>query len=114
MLAPFLDPDELTAIIGTDLFGDPAQVPGFAALMSDTDKPFECVGERRESAVALRLLAGRPGVAEHGGGGSPGAGGRPALVDDGDVADLLDPEPELAFDDPVVAAAVDARLTGDQ
>ena len=28
--------------------------------MSDADKPFECVGERRESAVALRRLAGLP------------------------------------------------------
>ena len=113
MLAPFLEPDELTAIIGTDMFGDPGQVPGFAALMSDTDKPFECVGERRESAVALRLLAGRPAwrnsavvaalapVAE-------------ALVGDEDVADLLTPDPGLAFDDPAVAAAVDVLLAGDR
>src|SRR5665213_3515848 len=60
MLAPFLRPDELTTVIGTDMFADPGQVEGFAALMSDVDKPFECVGERRESAVALWLLADLP------------------------------------------------------
>ncbi len=88
MLAPYLGPDELTTVIGTDMFADPGQVEGFAALMSDVDKPFECVGERRESAVALRLLAELPAwrdtvvvttlapVAE-------------ALVGDGDAARLL-------------------------
>jgi hypothetical protein len=60
MLAPFVDRSALTAIIGRDLFADPGQVRGFADLMSDEDKPFECVGERRESAVALRLLSERP------------------------------------------------------
>ena len=38
----------------------PRQVDGFAALMSDDDKPFECVGERRESAAAMRMLSERP------------------------------------------------------
>ncbi len=57
MLAPYLDRERLTAIIGRDLFADPDQIDGFAALMSDDDKPFECVGERRESAAALRVLA---------------------------------------------------------
>ena len=57
MLAPYLDREHLTAIIGRDLFADPDQIDGFAALMSDVDKPFECVGERRESAAALRILA---------------------------------------------------------
>ena len=110
MLAPFLEPDELTAIIGTDLFADPAQVEGFAALMSDVDKPFECVGERRESAVALRLLSERPGwrdsvvVAAL----APTA---TALVDEDDVARLLAADSGLAFPDPVVAGAVDALLS---
>jgi hypothetical protein len=109
MLAPFLEPAGLTAIIGTDMFADPAQIEGFAALMSDTEKPFECVGEKRESAVALRLLAARPEwrnsavvaalapVAE-------------ALVGDDDMDRLLAPDPGLAFGDPVVAAAVAALL----
>ena len=99
MLAPFLEPDRLAAIIGTDLFADPDQVPGFAALMSDVDKPFECVGERRESAAALRLLAGRPAWRRLAGGGRPRrhgrrTGGRRA------VDSLLAPEPGLAFPDP--------------
>ena len=60
MLAPFVEPAELTAIIGRDMFTDPDQIPGFAALISDGDKPFECVGERRESAAAIRILADLP------------------------------------------------------
>jgi hypothetical protein len=111
MLAPYLEPDQLTAIIGTDLFADPDQVGGFAALMSDADKPFECVGERRESAVALRRLAGLPAwrgsrVV------SALSGTASALVTDDDVDSLLAPEPALAFPDPEVAAAVDRLLTG--
>jgi hypothetical protein len=86
-------------------------VEGFAALMSDVDKPFECVGERRESAVALRLLAELPAwrdtvvvttlapVAE-------------ALVGDGDAARLLAAQRDLAFPDPSVAQAVDALVSG--
>ena len=37
-----------------------------------------------------------------------------ALVGDEDVADLLTPDPGLAFDDPAVAAAVDVLLAGDR
>ena len=110
MLAPFLEPDELTAIVGTDMFTDPGQVPGFAALMSDADKPFECVGERRESAVALRLLADRPGwrdtVVV-----SALAGTASALVGDEDLARLLAPQVDLAFPDVTVSSAVDALLS---
>jgi hypothetical protein len=111
MLAPFLGRDALTGIIGRDMFADPEQVPGFAALMSDVDKPFECVGERRESAVALLLLADReewrdaPVVEAL---ASVAAG----LVTDADGVDLLAPENELAFAEPDVAAAVAALLAG--
>jgi len=113
MLAPFLGRAGVAAILGRDLFADPGQVPGFAALMSDVDKPFECVGERRESAAALHLLAGMgewadaPVVAALG----PTAG---ALLTDGDVAELLAPRADLAFPDPVVAAAVDRQIRGDR
>jgi hypothetical protein len=111
MLAPFLGRDALTRVLGRDLFDDPDQVPGFAALMSDADKPFECVGERRESAVALRMLADLP---EWRGSAvvtalAPTAAG---LVTDGDVDDLFAPRTDLAFPDPVVAAAVEALLAG--
>jgi len=111
MLAPFLDRGAVAGIIGRDLFADPGQIAGFAALMSDRDKPFECVGERRESAAALHLLAGRDGwrdaplvVAL-----APVAAG---LVTEEDVGALLTPSTDLAFAEPVVADAVDALLSG--
>ncbi len=109
MLAPYLEPGQVTAIIGTDLFADPGQIEGFEALMSDVDKPFECVGERRESAAALHLLSGltawrdTPVVAAL-------SARATALVSDADVAGLLAPDESLAFPDPAVAAAVDALL----
>ena len=56
-LAPFLDRDRIVSIMGSDLLGDPAQLPGFAALLGiEADKPLECVGEVEESRVAMRLL----------------------------------------------------------
>ena len=56
-MAPFMDRDRLTGIFGTDLFADPAQVPGYLELLGiDAHKPFECVGEVEESVVALSLL----------------------------------------------------------
>jgi len=113
MLAPFLPRAAVADVIGRDLFADPGQVPGFAALMSDVDKPFECVGERRESAVALRLLAGSdqwrdsPVVAAL----TPVAA---ALVGDVDVAEVLDPRDDLAFPDRSVADAVARLLAGER
>ena len=63
-LAPFMDRARLTRIFGTDLFADPAQVPGYLELLGiDAHKPFECVGEVEESLVALGLLAEQ----DHGG-----------------------------------------------
>jgi hypothetical protein len=53
----------------------PTRWPGFAALMSDDDKPFECVGERRESAAALRILSSLPAVEGRPGRGRPGRPG---------------------------------------
>ena len=111
MLAPFLGRSELTEILGADLFADPAQITGFAALMSDANKPFECVGERRESAAALRLLVAMPEWAD-----SPVviALGSVAeqLVDDADLAELLAPGSGPAFAAPQVVAAVAALLEG--
>jgi UDP-N-acetyl-alpha-D-muramoyl-L-alanyl-L-glutamate epimerase len=92
MLAPFLGRDALTDIIGRDLFADPDQIGGFADLMSDDDKPFECVGERRESAAAMRLLSFRPEYRD-----TPVvaalAGQAQELVGDDDVRTLLAPRP---------------------
>jgi UDP-N-acetyl-alpha-D-muramoyl-L-alanyl-L-glutamate epimerase len=110
MLAPYLSRPEVTDIIGRDMFADPAEIAGFAALMSRDDKPFECVGERRESAAAFRLLADRP---EWSGSAVVTALADRArtLVSDQDVASLLAPAPDLAFPDPEVAAAVDRFFT---
>ena len=110
MLAPFMERSELSAIIGTDMFADLGQIDGFAALMSDADKPFECVGEKRESAVALRLLAAKrewrdaPVVAAL-------ARTAAALVGEDDEARLLAPDHHLAFPDPVLAGAVERLLS---
>jgi hypothetical protein len=110
VLAPFLDRPAVTAIIGRDLFDDPRQVSGFAALMSDDDKPFECVGERRESAAALRVLSSLPAWKD-----APVvvalADRAQALVSDDDVRDLLTPRSDLAFPLDAVAAPVERLLS---
>ena len=60
-LAPFVPKLRLVGIVGRNLLDDPAQVPGFDALLEYGDhKPFECVGEGRESRAAMALLAQRP------------------------------------------------------
>jgi hypothetical protein len=56
-MAPFMPRSRLAHIFGTDLFADPAQVPGYLELLGiDAHKPFECVGEVEESVVALSML----------------------------------------------------------
>lgn len=66
VLAPFMDPDQLVAIVGSDLLADPAQRDGFAVLAAvGGHKPFECVGEAEESAAALRCLASQPAWRDH-------------------------------------------------
>ncbi|HEX8104989.1 MAG TPA: hypothetical protein VF533_20375 [Solirubrobacteraceae bacterium] len=66
ILAPFLGPEELRAIFGSDLLDDEAQFAGFALLTATGgDKPFECVGEVDESVAAIRLLATDPRWREH-------------------------------------------------
>ena len=109
MLAPFMGPEEVAGIIGRDLFAHPDQVPGFAALMSDTDKPFECVGERRESAAALRLLVDQPRWRDHAVVAALSDRAR-QLVSDADVADLLRPAGPSAFTGGEVGQAVERRL----
>lgn len=111
MLAPFLGPGQVAAIIGRDLFADIDEIAGFADLMSDAAKPFECVGEKRESAAALRMLSELPDWRD-----------RPVvnqlaerareLVSDQEVEDLLRSDPELSFAVPSVARAVERLLAG--
>lgn len=106
MLAPYLTPSALSSIIGRDMFADDDQIPGFLALMSDVDKPYECVGERRESAAAARLLAASPQWRQ-----SPVVAAlapiADALVSDDDLAEILAPRLDLAFALPAVADAVE-------
>lgn len=60
-LAPFMPKPRLVGIFGRNLLDDAAQIPGFDALIEYRDrKPFECVGEARESRAALAALAQRP------------------------------------------------------
>lgn len=61
MLAPFMERNALTAIFGADLLADPDQAAGFDELVGrGAHKPFECVGETRESLAAFCLLARDP------------------------------------------------------
>jgi hypothetical protein len=60
-LAPFMPKPRLTAIFGRNLLDDEAQAPGYDALLEYREhKPFECVGEGRESRAAMEALAARP------------------------------------------------------
>jgi hypothetical protein len=60
-LAPFMSKPRLVAILGRNLLDDPAQAPGYDALLEFQDhKPFECVGEGRESRAAMAALVQRP------------------------------------------------------
>ncbi len=56
-LAPFVAKPRLLRIFGRNLLDDCALAPGFDALLEYRDhKPFECVGEGRESRAAMRAL----------------------------------------------------------
>lgn len=60
-LAPFMPKPRLVGIFGRNLLDDESQVEGFDALLEFRDhKPFECVGEGRESRAAMAALASRP------------------------------------------------------
>ena len=61
MLADAMAPERLCAIFGANLLDRPAQQAGFEALLGlDTHKPWDCVGEMRESRLAMVRLAGDP------------------------------------------------------
>jgi hypothetical protein len=60
-LAPFMPKPRLLGIFGRNLLDDASQTAGFDALIEYQDhKPFECVGEGRESRAAMAALAQRP------------------------------------------------------
>ncbi|MFC7522057.1 UDP-N-acetyl-alpha-D-muramoyl-L-alanyl-L-glutamate epimerase [Xanthomonas populi] len=59
-LALFMPKTRLVKIFGRNLLDDPAQAGGYDALLEFQDhKPFECVGEGRESRAAMAVLATR-------------------------------------------------------
>ncbi len=59
-LAPFMPKTRLVGIFGRNLLDDPDQMAGYDALLEFRDhKPFECVGEGRESRAAMALLGTR-------------------------------------------------------
>lgn len=60
-MAPFVVPEQLTQIFGSNLLNDPAQAEGFDELIGySAFKPFECVGEVEESVAAFMLLMDQP------------------------------------------------------
>lgn len=60
-LAPFLSPQQLEAIFGANLLQDASQQQGFADLCGlGAHKPFECVGEVKESLLLLKAIASQP------------------------------------------------------
>ena len=57
-LAPFMPKPRLMTIFGRNLLDEPEQAPGFDALLEFMEhKPFECVGEGKESRAAMAALA---------------------------------------------------------
>ncbi|ARR11884.1 UDP-N-acetyl-alpha-D-muramoyl-L-alanyl-L-glutamate epimerase [Xanthomonas citri] len=59
-LAPFMPKTRLVNIFGRNLLDDATQAGGYDALLEFQDhKPFECVGEGRESRAAMAVLASR-------------------------------------------------------
>ena len=64
-LAPFMPKPRLVGIFGRNLLDEPEQAAGFDALLEYRDhKPFECVGEGRESRAAMAALAASPAWGE--------------------------------------------------
>lgn len=60
-LAPFMTKPRLVGIFGRNLLDDPGQTEGYDALLEYRNhKPFECVGEGRESRAAMAALSERP------------------------------------------------------
>lgn len=60
-LAPFMPKPRLVAIFGRNLLDEPAQAPGYDALIEYREhKPFECVGEGSESRAAFAALTQSP------------------------------------------------------
>lgn len=61
ILAPFVSRIELECVFGDNLFNDADNFPGYMEILGlSGHKPFECVGEHEEAAMALIMLSGDP------------------------------------------------------
>ena len=57
-LAPFMDKEKLISIFGKNMLDDATQLRGYEELLGlSSFKPFECVGEIEESALAFLMTA---------------------------------------------------------
>lgn len=56
-LAPHMTPSDLASMFGTDMLADPTQTSGFADLLDEATKPFECVQTVDEARAAVSHLA---------------------------------------------------------
>ena len=102
-LAPFMPKPRLMGIFGRNLLDEPEQAAGFDALMEYRDhKPFECVGEGRESRAAMELLANSPAWREDALVRRYAREIRPQLDDsDRGLASLLEPSDDHGIPDSV-------------
>ncbi len=64
-LSPYLSPERMVSIFGVDLLAEESHVEGFRALLSDDDKPFECVADVNEARQSLSMLGADPRWADH-------------------------------------------------
>lgn len=62
-LCPFMPRADLVTMFGRDLFDIPSNVGGFAALLRDDRRPWDCVGEPSEARLAMSLIASEDPVA---------------------------------------------------
>lgn len=56
LLAPWVAPEQLEGIVGGQILADESQIDRVRALIEPELKPFECVAELEETALALALL----------------------------------------------------------
>jgi hypothetical protein len=108
LFACFVSPPEAEAAFGGNPLAVPARTEGFAELWDAEAKPFECVAELAESAVAMAWLAEADGWRTHAVVGSLGPRAAAAARSlDATMERMLQPAGEHGIPD-ALAAAVDA------
>ncbi|MDE3064694.1 MAG: hypothetical protein KGJ36_03385 [Acidobacteriota bacterium] len=90
VLAPFLERGRLAAMLGGEPLADPRRAEQLRTLvgLGEQHKPFECVGDPDESAVALALVAADPAWGDVAHLAAIARDARPVRT----LADLLDPQ----------------------